>query len=220
MVEANPRKKFFAKIVPLGDVNVGKTTLIKQFTSGQVSNPSVTIGTDFMTKQMNVKGKDVSIQLWDTAGQEKHSSLGFAFYRGANICVLCFDLTSAESFGRLDYWKRNFLDQASPPNPATFPFLVIGNKSDGERAVTRMQADEWCTAAGYEYFETNAISGEGVEAAFKRAAEIAMDQQPAQDDDAGLPTSLFAAQGAIKIDANTEAEAEDQKKKKKKKCKC
>ena len=39
MVEANPRKKFFAKVVPLGDINVGKTTLINRFTKGQSTSP-------------------------------------------------------------------------------------------------------------------------------------------------------------------------------------
>lgn len=34
------------------------------------------------------------MQIWDTAGQEKFMSLGGAFYRGANCCVLVYDITN------------------------------------------------------------------------------------------------------------------------------
>ena len=75
--------------------------------------------------------------MWDTAGQEKHESIGFAFYRGANTCILTYDVTNQTSFDRLDFWKRNFLDKASPNNADTFPFIVVGNKRDNEtRAVS------------------------------------------------------------------------------------
>lgn len=76
--------------------------------------------------------------MWDTAGQEKHSAaIGSAFYRGANSCILTFDLSSSASFDRLDFWKQNFIEKASPANAETFPFIVVGNKTDLERAVTR-----------------------------------------------------------------------------------
>ena len=39
-----------------------------------------------------------SLQIWDTAGEEKYQSLGIAFYRGADCCVLVYDVTSSESF--------------------------------------------------------------------------------------------------------------------------
>ena len=42
--------------------------------------------------------KSVTIQIWDTAGQERYQSLGRAFYRGAEACVLVFDITNLQSF--------------------------------------------------------------------------------------------------------------------------
>lgn len=53
-----------------------------------------------------------SLQIWDTAGQERFQSLGVAFYRGADCCVLAFDVTSASSFKSLDSWRDEFLIQA------------------------------------------------------------------------------------------------------------
>jgi Ras-related protein Rab-7A len=80
-------------------------------------------------------------QLWDTAGQERFQSLGVAFYRGADCCVLVYDVNSAKSFETLDSWRDEFLIQASPHDPENFPFVVLGNKIDveeGKRQVRGM----------------------------------------------------------------------------------
>jgi Ras-related protein Rab-7A len=71
-------------------------------------------------------------QLWDTAGQERFQSLGVAFYRGADCCVLVYDVNSLKSFETLDSWRDEFLIQASPHDPENFPFVVLGNKIDVE----------------------------------------------------------------------------------------
>lgn len=74
------------------------------------------------------------LQLWDTAGQERFQSLGVAFYRGADCCVLVYDVNSAKSFDTLDSWRDEFLIQASPHDPDNFPFVVLGNKIDVEES--------------------------------------------------------------------------------------
>jgi Ras-related protein Rab-7A len=73
-------------------------------------------------------------QLWDTAGQERFQSLGVAFYRGADCCVLVYDVNSSKSFDTLDSWRDEFLIQASPHDPENFPFVVLGNKIDVEES--------------------------------------------------------------------------------------
>jgi GTPase SAR1 family protein len=72
--------------------------------------------------------------LWDTAGQERFQSLGVAFYRGADCCVLVYDVNSLKSFEALDSWRDEFLIQASPHDPENFPFVVLGNKIDVEES--------------------------------------------------------------------------------------
>ncbi len=63
------------------------------------------------------------MQLWDTAGQERFQSLGVAFYRGADCCVLVYDVNNSKSFDTLDSWRDEFLIQASPRDPENFPFV-------------------------------------------------------------------------------------------------
>ena len=50
-------------------------------------------------------------QIWDTAGQERFQSLGVAFYRGADCCVLVYDVNSSKSFDNLENWRDEFLIQ-------------------------------------------------------------------------------------------------------------
>lgn len=83
-------------------------------------------------------------KLWDTAGQERFQSLGVAFYRGADCCVLVYDVNSAKSFETLDSWRDEFLIQASPHDPENFPFVVLGNKIDVEE--NKRQVRDYCTS--------------------------------------------------------------------------
>ena len=100
------------KIVLIGDSGVGKSNLITRFTKDEFNIESkATIGVEFATKVLTVQSSMVKTQIWDTAGQERFQSLGVAFYRGADVCVLVYDVTSAKSFASLDNWRDEFLVQ-------------------------------------------------------------------------------------------------------------
>lgn len=70
--------------------------------------------------------------------QERFQSLGVAFYRGADCCVLVFDTTAPNTFKNLDSWRDEFLIQASPRDMEHFPFVVLGNKIDLENKAVRI----------------------------------------------------------------------------------
>ena len=99
-----------------------------------------TIGAEFLSKEILLGDKVVSMQIWDTAGQEKYQSVQGVFYRGSDGCVLVYDITSVESFQSLRKWKEEFLNGANISNPETFPFVLVGNKADmvTERKVCRI----------------------------------------------------------------------------------
>ncbi|XP_029108946.1 ras-related protein Rab-7a isoform X2 [Scleropages formosus] len=127
------RKKVLLKVIILGDSGVGKTSLMNQYVNKKFSNQyKATIGADFLTKEVMVDDRLVTMQIWDTAGQERFQSLGVAFYRGADCCVLVYDVTAPNTFKTLDSWRDEFLIQASPRDPENFPFVVLGNKIDLE----------------------------------------------------------------------------------------
>mmetsp|Transcript_20722 Transcript_20722/g.46365 ORF Transcript_20722/g.46365 Transcript_20722/m.46365 type:complete len:146 (-) Transcript_20722:1103-1540(-) len=123
------------------------------------------------------------MQIWDTAGQERFQSLGVAFYRGADSCVLVFDVNVAKTFENLDSWRDEFLIQAGPRDPDNFPFVVLGNKIDlDSRVVSQKRAAAWCQAKGnVPYFETSAKEAINVEQAFLIIARNALKQDSEED---------------------------------------
>ncbi|KAH9424298.1 RAS oncogene family member Rab7 [Dermatophagoides pteronyssinus] len=174
------RKKALLKVIILGDSGVGKTSLMNQYVNHKFSNQyKATIGADFLTKEVIVDDRLVTMQIWDTAGQERFQSLGVAFYRGADCCVLVYDVTSPGSFKSLDSWRDEFLIQASPRDPENFPFVVIGNKVDlDNRAVSSKRAQGWCQSKNnIPYFETSAKEAINVDQAFLTVAKNGLAQE-------------------------------------------
>jgi Ras-related protein Rab-7A len=135
--------------------------------------------------------------------KERFQSLGVAFYRGADCCVLVFDVNVAKTFENLDCWREEFLIQAGPRDPDNFPFVVLGNKIDleGQRVVSTKRAQAWCQQKGdIPYFETSAKEAINVEQAFQTIAKNALQQEP----DEG---AIFLPEG-INIGAAPEKEEE------------
>ena len=83
-------------MVMLGDSGVGKTSLCECFKDPNSFTQQFksTVGADFKMVPVTVGGKQVNLQIWDTAGQERYMSLGYAYYRGADCCVLVYDITN------------------------------------------------------------------------------------------------------------------------------
>jgi len=154
---------------------------MQQFVNKNFKNTyRATIGADFLTKELMLEDKLVTMQIWDTAGQERFQSLGMAFYRGADACVLVYSITNSKSFQNLRPWKEEFLLQASPRNPSQFPFMVIGNKCDKEqdRTVSASAAKAWCEEQDEPclFFEASAKNATNVEQAFNAIAKEAVKQ--------------------------------------------
>jgi Ras-related protein Rab-7A len=103
-----------------------------------------TIGADFLSKDIVVpdqfgQRRVVTLQIWDTAGQERFQSLGVGFYRGADACLLVYDITDPHSLDNLEHWRTEFLNQVGGgglgalSSDSYFPFVVLGNKVDKVR---------------------------------------------------------------------------------------
>ena len=67
--------------------------------------------------------KRIKLQLWDTAGTERFRSVSRSYYRGAAGAILVYDVSNSKSFDTLDSWRDEFLVQASPMDPESFPFV-------------------------------------------------------------------------------------------------
>lgn len=150
------------KIVFLGDVCVGKTSLINRFIYDSFDNNyNSTVGIDFLCKTVSTENKTYRLQLWDTAGQERFRSLLPNYIRNSSVAVIVFDVTQAESFSQLEKWVNEVKTERSN----CMSILVVGNKIDkqDERQVTREEAACMAEELGSLYLETSAKTRENIE---------------------------------------------------------
>uniref|UniRef100_A0A0K0FC17 Ras-related protein Rab-7a (inferred by orthology to a human protein) n=1 Tax=Strongyloides venezuelensis TaxID=75913 RepID=A0A0K0FC17_STRVS len=174
------RKKILLKVVILGNSGVGKTSLMNQYVKKKFTNQyKATIGADFLTKDIKMGDKLITLQIWDTAGQEKFQSLGVAFYRGADCCVLVYDVTDTSSFRQLESWRDEFLIQANPRSPESFPFVLIGNKIDlPNHAVSEQRARKWCQLKNdIPYHKISVKEGTNIDEIFNEIIKNALQRQ-------------------------------------------
>ncbi|XP_054822481.1 ras-related protein Rab7-like [Prosopis cineraria] len=182
-MDISHRNRTLLKVIVLGDSGVGKTSLINQYVYKKYSRQyKATIGADFVTREVQVDDKLVTLQIWDTAGQERFHSLGAAFYRGADCCVLVYDVNINKTFETLNNWHDDFLKQSDANDPEGFPFVLLGNKVDVNDGQTRMVSEKkakgWCASRGnMPYFETSAKENYNVEEAFLCVAKTALENE-------------------------------------------
>eukprot|EP00475_Leptophrys_vorax_P005527 TRINITY_DN13338_c0_g3_i1.p2 TRINITY_DN13338_c0_g3~~TRINITY_DN13338_c0_g3_i1.p2 ORF type:complete len:144 (+),score=9.47 TRINITY_DN13338_c0_g3_i1:273-704(+) len=124
-----------AKLVLLGDMGAGKSSLVLRFVKGQFFEyQESTIGAAFLTQTVAVSDAVVKFEIWDTAGQERYHSLAPMYYRGAAAAIIVYDITSTDSFARARKWVQELQRQGngesdhrlSPP-PAGNASLIIAS---------------------------------------------------------------------------------------------
>ena len=162
--------QYIFKLILIGNSGVGKSSIIQRYMKNTFEESyKCTIGVDFLMKTLNLKGKTVKLQLWDTAGQEKYKSMVASYYRGANVALVVFDITNHASFDSLPVWIENYYKNG----PEEKNIILIGNKKDMEesRQVTRQEAEIFSETNNMMYFETSAKEGDNIEYIFTYAAE-------------------------------------------------
>jgi Ras-related protein Rab-7A len=184
------------KVLILGDSGVGKTSVLNQFVMREFSpNYRATIGADFTSRQMEVGESFLTLQIWDTAGQERFRSLAPSFYRGTEICVFIYDITSEPSFLSIESWYELFRQQCDPIR-ANFPFLLLGNKLDmtKNRVITIERAAELARSHNFLFFEVSAKSCDNMADAFEAVVRRALEATSVIREDLPVPEEIGGRQ--------------------------
>jgi small GTP-binding protein len=94
------------KVLIIGETNVGKTSLIRQFIENKFSDEKIsTIGYDTIKKEITIKNKKMQLLIWDTCGQEQYRSINNMFLKNSKIVIFVYDITNKKSFIELqNYW--------------------------------------------------------------------------------------------------------------------
>ena len=151
------------------DTGVGKSCLLLQFSDRRFQPVhDLTIGVEFGARMVNIDGKAIKLQIWDTAGSESFQSITRSYYRGAAGALLVYDVTRRETFDHLTRW----LEEARQNANANMVIMLIGNKVDLEhrRVVTTEEGQKFATDHGLIFLETSAKTAHNVEEAFTSTA--------------------------------------------------
>ncbi|XP_039670659.1 ras-related protein Rab-36 isoform X1 [Perca fluviatilis] len=181
-----------SKVVVVGDLNVGKTCLINRFCKDVFERDyKATIGVDFEIERFEISGVPFSLQIWDTAGQEKFKCIASAYYRGAQVIITVFDMADIKSLEHTRQWLEEAMSENEPDS--CFIFLV-GTKSDllplEERQRTEKDAIQMATEMHAEFWAVSAKTGENVQAFFFRVAALAFEKCVLKDMENGVPASI------------------------------
>ncbi|XP_055001475.1 ras-related protein Rab-20 [Sorex araneus] len=174
------------KIVLLGDMNVGKTSLLQRYMERRFPDTVSTVGGAFYLKQW----RSYSLSIWDTAGREQFHGLGSLYCRGALAVVLTYDVSHRQSLRELEERFLGLTDSAS----ADCLFALAGNKLDlcqegragpgrqvwPEDAAAlyrrilryRLQDESAAPAAEQMCFETSAKTGHNVDQLFETLFDL------------------------------------------------
>ena len=188
------------KLVVLGDSGVGKTSLIHRYVQNQFrADFKATIGADFNSKTIHVANQEVDLQIWDTAGDERFHSVGAAFYRGTDACILVYDVTQRESFNRLKAWEQDLFTK-SGIDQQDFPIVVFGNKADleAQRQVSTEEGQQFGRQNDVPVFEVSAMSGQNLGVGFEKIVEVFLARAERVKKDTE-PVTI-----KLKLDANNE----------------
>jgi len=154
------------KVVLVGDYDVGKQELLKRYVDNVFMGKYVTtVAVDLMVKTIELDGKRVKLQLWDTVGNERYRSLTTAYFRGAHAVILVYDVTKEATFHSLIDWSRQVEQYASPEVVK----MIIGNRCDcepEEKAVSTESGQALADELKCGFFEVSPKTGLNVKMAF------------------------------------------------------
>ena len=158
------------KIVLLGNTGTGKTTILlsKLFDDGGRQKHGPTIGVNCQDLHIALDDRDVTLNVWDTAGQEVYHAIVPIYLRNADAALLVYDIADSKSFDRLGAWKAMLEEQQC----ASIPLFVVANKIDLEeyQKVEDRAGEEYANRIGASFHRVSALNGTGIERLFECVA--------------------------------------------------
>jgi Ras-related protein Rab-5C len=152
---------FRSKLIFVGAMDVGKSSIIQRFDGNKYPDTVPTIMCAFFCKTVTRNNEQIKMEIWDTAGQERFYSIAPLYFRTATHCILVFDLTDHDSFIAVEKWRQLCADAN---DDVQLSYFLVGNKSDKESTtVSDIEIHEYCKTHGIKkYVETSAYTGANI----------------------------------------------------------
>ena len=157
-----------AKIVLLGDVSVGKTSIASRYCKNSFNDHHInTIGGAYQQQKVVLNnGAMVKLHIWDTSGQERFRAMTNLYYRDAQVAILTYDITNESSFNSIEFWIKELRYKVENENMI---LCLVGNKCDvniNERKIMTNKGKNYANENNMIFYETSAKTGEGVKDLF------------------------------------------------------
>ncbi|XP_060789522.1 dnaJ homolog subfamily C member 27 isoform X1 [Neoarius graeffei] len=166
------KKSLRIKVISLGNAEVGKSCIIKRYCEKRfVPKYLATIGIDYGVTKVQVRDREIKVNIFDMAGHPFFYEVRNEFYKDSQGVILVYDVGLRESFDALDSWLTEMKQEmGSQANLESIIFVVCANKVDltKRRVVDESEGRLWAESRGFQYFETSAQSGEGISEMFQR----------------------------------------------------
>ena len=160
------------KVLLLGDSSVGKTCFLLRYCDRTFQEAHLsTIGLDYRLKTMTLKNnKNIKLQIWDTAGQDRFRALTKNYYKGANGIILIYDISTTQTFENVKVWINQIKEEAN----ANVIIYLVGNKIDlpkDKRTVSEEEGQKLADEYKFLFKETSAKEGTNVNEIFQELVE-------------------------------------------------
>ena len=136
-MEGGPTRLF--KVVSIGDAGVGKTCLNIRASGKDFKQYQPSIGADFLTIKPDTH--DYSLQLWDTQGQERFAFMGAAYFRGSDLVLFVYDVSSRRTFDNIPRWLEEVKQTLKESDK--LEAILVANKTDLKREVSVEEGEKW-----------------------------------------------------------------------------
>ena len=163
------------KLLIVGDSNVGKTSLLLQYTDNYYPDQhTATIGFEYKIKTFQYKDYKIKLQIWDTAGQERFHSITNNFFHNADGILFVYDITSRQSFNGVKVWIKEAEEIGN-----FYKRLLIGNKCDlsDKRNISIEELEKYCEEKNMDFFETSAKENIYLVEAFNKIVELILENK-------------------------------------------
>ncbi|KAH0793183.1 Ras-related protein Rab-8A [Histomonas meleagridis] len=162
-------EELIIKILFVGDSSAGKGEIMGQYFGEPVDEKiQSTIGLDFKVKCLNIDGKKIKVQVWDTIGQEQYRTITKSFLRGADGVFLTFDYTRVDTFQMLGDW----MDSIKENNVYNADIFLIGNNCDQDKVVSEDAVLKFKAKYDLPLFNLSGKTGLNVEETFLEAIKV------------------------------------------------
>eukprot|EP01084_Bolivina_argentea_P048988 90162_1 len=137
----NSNYDYFLRFLFIGDLDVGKTTLIKRLAYNIYSStPDYTLSVKYYHKGIDYNDKKCNVDLCDPQGAERYKTLGMYNYRATSCIILCYDVTNKQSLESIKHWN----DECNNCSKNHVLRILVGCKCDmvNNRQCTKQDISE------------------------------------------------------------------------------